>query len=109
MTMVPRLRFGLMFVADTSPKRQRGNPGATTFTQADDMTRLIAFTALAALAAAAPADVIRLKGGQTLQGEVLKEVEGTLYVDVGVDVVRVPKDEVLSRQQGDAEKPIGTD
>lgn len=71
------------------------------------MTRTLAFAALAALAAAAPADVIRLKGGQTLQGEVLKEVEGTLYVDVGVDVVRVPKDEVLSREKGNAEKPIG--
>lgn len=54
----------------------------------------------------APGDVIRLKSGQTIQGEVLKEVDGTLYVDLGVDVVRVPKDDVLSREKGDASKPV---
>ncbi|MBA3313402.1 MAG: trypsin-like peptidase domain-containing protein [Planctomycetaceae bacterium] len=54
----------------------------------------------------ASADVIRLKSGQTIQGEVLKEVDGTLYVDLGVDVVRVPKDDVLSREKGDDAKPV---
>jgi len=70
--------------------------------------RLAAAFAAAApllLPALCPADVIRLKGGQTIQGEVLKEVDGTLYVDVGVDVVRVPKDKVLSREKGDEVEP----
>ena len=72
------------------------------------MTRLlVSLAATAALApAVAPADVIRLKGGQTIQGEVLKEVDGTLYVDVGVDVVRVPKEEILSREKGDDAEPV---
>jgi serine protease Do len=53
----------------------------------------------------AHADVIRLKSGQTMQGEVLKEVEGTLYIDLGVDVVRVPREDILSREKGDEAKP----
>src|SRR5690606_30092710 len=59
-------------------------------------------------ATAATADVIRLKSGQTIQGEVLKEVEGTLYVDLGVDVVRVPRDEILAREKRDDATPVPT-
>jgi serine protease Do len=71
------------------------------------MTRLSLLTAALLVPAIASADVVRLKGGQTIQGEVLKEVDGTLYVDVGVDVVRIPRDEILSREKGEKEKPIG--
>ncbi|HEX6987277.1 MAG TPA: peptidase S1, partial [Planctomycetaceae bacterium] len=71
------------------------------------MKRAAIAAALAlSLAVPAAADVIRLKSGQTIQGEVLKEVEGTLYVDLGVDVVRVPKEDVLSREKGDASAPV---
>lgn len=66
---------------------------------------LIIAAATVLVPALCSADVIHLKGGQTLQGEVLKEVDGTLYVDVGVDVVRVPKDEVLSREKGEKVEP----
>lgn len=54
----------------------------------------------------ASADVIRLKSGQTMQGEVLKEIEGTIYIDLGVDVVRIPRDEILSREKKDALAPV---
>ncbi len=57
----------------------------------------------------ATADVIRLKSGQTIQGEVLKEVDGTLYVDLGVDVVRVPREDILSREQGEPIEPVSGD
>ncbi|MGC1274679.1 MAG: trypsin-like peptidase domain-containing protein [Planctomycetaceae bacterium] len=67
---------------------------------------IAALCSLLAWCGSASADVIRLKSGQTIQGEVLKEVEGTLYVDLGVDVVRVPKDDVLSREKGDASTPV---
>lgn len=74
------------------------------------MKRLPILAAAASLffPALATADVVRLKGGQTIQGEVLKEVDGTLYVDVGVDVVRIPRDEILSREMGEKEEPVGT-
>ena len=52
------------------------------------------------------AETIRLKGGQLIEGEVLKEVDGALYVDLGVTVVRLPKDDVLSRATGEA-RPAG--
>jgi serine protease Do len=37
-----------------------------------------------------PADVIELKTGQRLEGDVLKEQGDVLYVDLGFEVVRVP-------------------
>lgn len=45
----------------------------------------------------AKADVIELKTGQKIEGEVLKERPGELIVDVGVDVVRIPKSEIKTR------------
>lgn len=44
------------------------------------------------------ADVIELKTGQKLEGEVLKEKAGELIIDVGVDVVRVPLSAIKNRQ-----------
>lgn len=45
------------------------------------------------------ADEIELKSGQKLQGEVLKDSGETLIIDLGVDVVRVPKSRIKSRTQ----------
>ena len=67
---------------------------------------LLTTAALVSLSSPTLADVIRLKSGQTIEGEVLKEVDGTLYVDLGVDVVRVPKEDVLSREKGSGAKPV---
>lgn len=53
----------------------------------------------------ASADVIRLRGGQTISGEVLKELEGALFIDLGIDVVRIPKDDILSREEGSKDQP----
>ena len=36
------------------------------------------------------ADVIELRTGQKIEGEVLKEAGGELVVDIGVDIIRVP-------------------
>ena len=69
-------------------------------------TRL-AWTTLALfmLSATAGADVIRLKGGQTISGDVLKEAEKSLYIDLGIDVVRVPKEDILSRDASEITEP----
>lgn len=48
------------------------------------------------------ADVIELKSGHKLEGEILKENSEALYLDVGVDIVRVPLDRIATRTQGDA-------
>lgn len=44
------------------------------------------------------ADVIELTTGQRVEGEVLKETNDTLFVDIGVDVVSIPKQRIRSRE-----------
>lgn len=46
------------------------------------------------------ADTIQLKSGHKVQGEILKETEAEVYIDIGVDVVRIPVDRILSRETG---------
>ena len=41
------------------------------------------------------ADVIVLKGGQTLTGNILVEKEDLLYVDIGVTILSIPKEKIL--------------
>ncbi len=41
------------------------------------------------------ADVVELKGGQSLIGDIVAEKHGRLYVDIGVTVIAVPKEDVL--------------
>jgi serine protease Do len=68
----------------------------------------VAIVSLLAIASVntARADVIELKTGQKLEGDVLKESGGELVVDLGVDIVRIPVSQIKSRQaKGDAEKP----
>ena len=45
------------------------------------------------------AEVIKLKTGQTVTGEVLKETDRDVLIDLGVDVLRVPRDRVESRTE----------
>jgi len=56
-------------------------------------------------------DVIELKTGQKIEGEVLKDVGGELVVDIGVDIVRIPASQIKSRQQagGAAAAVAGTE
>ena len=77
------------------------------------MTRriLVAFTILlvAANGFAIPgsrADIIELKTGQKIEGEVLKERPGELLVDIGIEVIRVPIAQIKSRQAGSGDKPV---
>ncbi len=44
-----------------------------------------------------PADTIVLKSGQRIDGDVLKVRPDTLFVDVGVDVIRIPVDQIAER------------
>ena len=56
----------------------------------------------------ASADVIQLKSGQKVQGEILKETEQEVYVDIGVDVVRIPVERILAREKGDGTEPAAS-
>lgn len=44
------------------------------------------------------ADVIELKSGQKIDGEVLKEAGGEIVIDIGVAIVRVPVASIKSRE-----------
>lgn len=61
--------------------------------------RVRLFAVICALAAAAPAqaETIRLKSGHSLEGDVLKEQADAIYVDIGIDVIRVPLNQIQSR------------
>jgi len=64
------------------------------------MNRRLILTAMllaAAGAGTASADVIELKTGQKIEGEVLKDQADELIVDIGVDIVRIPASQVKSR------------
>ena len=42
-------------------------------------------------------DVIELKTGHKIEGDVLKQQADTLYVDIGIDVIKVPLNQIKSR------------
>src|SRR4051812_4488867 len=44
-------------------------------------------------------EIIELKDGHQITGEVVAEKPGALFVDLGFDVVKVPKDQVVSRRK----------
>lgn len=56
---------------------------------------LLAFYCL--VTATAKADLIELKTGHKLEGDVLKQQADILYVDIGIDVIKVPLNQVKSR------------
>lgn len=49
---------------------------------------------------AAGFETITLKDGQRVIGEVVAEKPGALYIDLGYDLLRVPRDQVLRRSKG---------
>ena len=52
------------------------------------------------------AEVIDLKSGHRIVGDVLKEQADAIYVDIGINILRVPLDEIKSRKASDEpEKP----
>jgi len=62
---------------------------------------ILAVALLAACTGTLTAEVIRLKSGHSLEGDVLKEQADALYVDIGIDVIRVPLGQIQSRTKSD--------
>ncbi len=46
-----------------------------------------------------PADAIVLKSGQKIVGQVLKIQPDSIFVDIGIDVIRIPTDQIASRKE----------
>ena len=63
---------------------------------------LLASMLLATVASTAHADVITLKSGQKIDAPVLKETDTALFLDVGVDVLKVPLANIASRAKNAA-------
>lgn len=60
--------------------------------------QLLACLVLLGAATASASDVIVLKSGQKIEGEILKVLNDAVYVDVGVDVLKIPLDRIESRK-----------
>jgi serine protease Do len=73
-------------------------PGAARSALADDAQ------------ASNPLEAIDLKDGHRVVGTVVAEKPGALYVDLGFDVVKLPRDQIVARHSPDqaAPLPIGT-
>ncbi|MCA9051848.1 MAG: trypsin-like peptidase domain-containing protein [Planctomycetaceae bacterium] len=56
------------------------------------------------ISATVSADVIVLRTGQRIEGQVLKVQPDALFVDIGVDVIRIPMDRIAERKT-DEESP----
>ncbi|MEX1229954.1 MAG: trypsin-like peptidase domain-containing protein [Planctomycetaceae bacterium] len=67
-----------------------------------------AFILLMSATPSAFGDVIELSTGHKIQGDVLKEQGGELFVDIGIDIVRVPLDKIKSRAKTEAEETVAT-
>lgn len=81
-----------------NPQLPRVNPGVITLRrQVVSIAAIVCSTALAAVGLPAAADTIVLKSGQKIVGQVLKVQQDTLFVDVGVDIVRIPLDRIAER------------
>jgi len=65
---------------------------------------IFAFCALAGLCPACNADVITLKGGQQLTGDIVAERQNHLYIDLGITVLAVPKEQVLEYKYSEQQK-----
>jgi len=71
--------------------------------------RLSAYTAVVCICLAVQiaevfADKVTLKEGQSLTGQILLEKESVIYIDIGVDVVAVPKNKILDYQYNSVQK-----
>ena len=69
----------------------------TLFKHTSMAAALFAATTLTAFTSMASADTIILKSGQKIVGQVLKTQQDTLFVDIGVDVIKIPVERIAER------------
>lgn len=66
------------------------------------------FLALAVAADAGTIEWLRLQGGHAIRGEVLKDRGDSLVVDIGVDVLVIPKGQVVGRSTAEPSGPMAS-
>lgn len=73
--------------------------------------RVVSAVLLASLSGAptAVADVVRLVDGREIAAPILKETSDAIWLDLGHDVLRVPRDRVESITRDDADTTLATD
>lgn len=73
--------------------------------------RIQLYIALAALAGSTYAENVALRGGAKVQAPLLKDADNAVVLDLGFDVLRIPRDEVLAiyANQQTAEDTVPTD
>lgn len=92
--------------------RSRRDVGARRDSALNIISRASAGLVLAALAlaeqagAAGEPEVLDLKDGHQVTGEVVAEKPSALFVDLGFDVVRIPKDQILNRRKRGEAAPV---
>jgi len=57
----------------------------------------------------AAGDTVVLKQGQRITGDILADKQDMLYVDIGVDIVKVPKDQILEYKYSGQESASGVE
>jgi serine protease Do len=55
------------------------------------------------------ADTVVLKQGQSLTGEILAEKEGFLYLDIGLELLKIPREQILEYEYSSEFKATGPD
>ncbi len=63
---------------------------------------------LCCLSPAAFGDIIVLKSGQKVEGEILKVQSDAIFVDIGVDVVKIPLDRIEARMESGKSEPAAS-
>jgi serine protease Do len=59
------------------------------------------FALILGLAAGSGPDVIELRDGHRIVGEVVREKTSAIYIDLGFDIVKVPRDQIVDRHKLD--------
>ncbi len=66
----------------------------------------VMFICILTSAMKAHADIIVMKSGQRVEGEVLKVQKDTVFIDVGVDVIRIPVEQIQERISQEPAKDV---
>lgn len=87
---------------------RNGNATVGAIARLEQITRFaVLYGAMfaAVCASTARGDVIELKGGQKMEGAVLKEEAEALYLDLGIEIIRVPIAQIKSRAKSSEAAP----
>jgi len=74
-----------------------------------NITRLTAFLLVLLNLRIGLADTVVLNEGQTLTGDIIIEKNSLLYLDIGIDIIKIPKDKILEYEYDVSSEPQDSD